>query len=466
MAAYKEIDRISRLLVHQRFALVGLLCMCLVGVAFEGAYAQRSQNREQATSRRKRAITKQSMTNWESKHYKVYTNAKREDVEKYVEHLDTVFEAYVDFFEGYKPRKRARKNVYILESWQDMVDFLKHYGVDGRHASGLFVQGGKLEGLVIFLGGHSEGSVKALLRHEGFHQAAHHFMGDGLPTWMNEGLAEYFENSWVVDGRVVKGVVNMMRVANMKAAIEQDKYMPLGNLLQMSGRQWSANMKQNIGSRRAKRSSNVTGGGHQYTQSWLVVHFFRHHEKQVVRDAFAKYMKAIGKGKTHKQAYNAAFTGVKMRDLETYWKEYVLNLEQDRFGEARFEIEFLAIVVNRFVQSKGNMLYRFNDQQLLSQLKDSEVTESVMVDRLDMRYVSTTDEDVWSYRDEEGNQTPYKIEKKKIADRTEVWITAEKVKPSMRAKIVIGQGGLKLGYKLDYAWDGFVYKRPEEKRTR
>ena len=49
--------------------------------------------------------------------------------------------------------------------------------------------------LAVYLEGQGRAAMRKTLRHEAFHQFADDRLGDGLPVWVNEGLAQIFEES-------------------------------------------------------------------------------------------------------------------------------------------------------------------------------------------------------------------------------------------------------------------------------
>ena len=53
-----------------------------------------------------------------------------------------------------------------------------------------------------FAGEHITAYTWHTVQHEGFHQFAHAVIGGDIPTWLNEGLAEYFGEALFTGGRV------------------------------------------------------------------------------------------------------------------------------------------------------------------------------------------------------------------------------------------------------------------------
>ena len=64
-----------------------------------------------------------------------------------------------------------------------------------------------------------------MLQHEGFHQFAFNHIGEALPTWINEGLAQYFEDAIIVGDKMTTGLANARRVEQVKQALEDGRAM-------------------------------------------------------------------------------------------------------------------------------------------------------------------------------------------------------------------------------------------------
>src|SRR5208282_5455503 len=58
--------------------------------------------------------------------------------------------------------------------------------------------------LAAFLDGQGRDALRRTLQHEAFHQFASVAIGKNLPTWINEGLAQVFEEGiWTGDGFIL-----------------------------------------------------------------------------------------------------------------------------------------------------------------------------------------------------------------------------------------------------------------------
>ena len=83
-----------------------------------------------------------------------------------------------------------------------------------------------------------------IVQHEGFHQFAHAGVGDRLPAWLEEGLAEYFGESLFTGRGYVSGVMPGWRVERVKKGIEGKQLMPWSSWMLIEKREWGKRLKQ------------------------------------------------------------------------------------------------------------------------------------------------------------------------------------------------------------------------------
>ena len=80
--------------------------------------------------------------------------------------------------------------------------------LQGRRAAWI---GGRLrseyKSLMAIAGEDTQRQTWHVVQHEGFHQFAHFVIRGELPTWLNEGIAEYFGESVFTGDGFVSGVI-------------------------------------------------------------------------------------------------------------------------------------------------------------------------------------------------------------------------------------------------------------------
>ena len=131
-----------------------------------------------------------------------------------------------------------------------------------------------------------------VLAHEGFHQFLGYELGLEVPIWLNEGLAQYFETSYVDNGRLHTGMVDRNKLRAAKYLFLSKRAPAVSDLLQMDRATFYAN-------------APVT-----YPMSWALVYYlmmrdntsysssnFRHYLQDLKssRDDIASFQRRFGR---------------------------------------------------------------------------------------------------------------------------------------------------------------------------
>ncbi len=146
------------------------------------------------------------------------------------------------------------------------------------------------------------------VQHEGFHQFAHYVIRGKRPTWINEGLAEYFEAGlWTGDG-FVTGVIQPGKLKRLQKIIHQNKLLPFEKMMSMSHAEWN----------RTLIASSQTGGVN-YIQAWSMVHFLVHGDNGRYREAFANHIKDLSRGMDWKESFANRFGN----DIDGFQNRYL-----------------------------------------------------------------------------------------------------------------------------------------------
>ena len=187
-----------------------------------------------------------------------------------------------------------------------------------------------------FLAAHLEGrTVEEVLRtlyHEGFHQFVRTAVSRTFPTWLNEGLAEYFsEATW--DGRgFTAGLVPTMRLHTVQEAIRHQEYVPLDRLFSLTADSWLQNVQ--TGGRRADI---------YYCEAWSVVQFLMHGEEGRHVRALDALLKAVAEGRPAEDARREVF-GPDLRAVEDAWARYMMSLTPSPKFQCRDNMEIIMVL--------------------------------------------------------------------------------------------------------------------------
>lgn len=126
----------------------------------------------------------------------------------------------------------------------------------------------------------------AIAAHEGWHQYTQRTFREGLPVWLEEGIATYMEgHRWEGARPVFYGWSNVERFDQLRTAAAKHELMPLRELLDAT--------PQGLLSGGAKSDSALT----YYAQVWALVHFLREDGDGRHRTAFESLLADVAAGR-------------------------------------------------------------------------------------------------------------------------------------------------------------------------
>lgn len=214
--------------------------------------------------------------------------------------LDKVFEEYRKRTTAFGGKIMTRLPVYLFSSHEDYV---AAGAVPG--SAGVFMY----DKLMAVVGKKATPFTWKLLQHEGFHQFVHAVIGGNIPTWVNEGMAEYFEEAVFTGDTMLSGAVPQTRLVRVRKALQTGAFRPLEELMLITTETWN------------KEISWIN-----YDQAWSMVHFLAHGENGKYTKYFDAFLRDVGvKGLDWKMAWTRNF-GQGTGEFETAWKLYWLGL--------------------------------------------------------------------------------------------------------------------------------------------
>ncbi len=289
----------------------------------------------------------QSLSTFQSRSFQVKTDVDRAIAMPLAEHMDTMYASYRDLLPGFAPRNSQRSTLYVLSDQGTYLATLAELGLDARNTGGVFFWSAIDSGLATWVEDRSRFRLKEVLQHEGFHQFARTHIGDGLPIWANEGLAEYFGYAMLVRGRLEPRLVPSRPLQRVSDAISRGMYLPFDELLRMDGREWGDRVRS--GDPRAAVA---------YDQSWSVVHFLLHAENRKYSRAFLKFLQLTSTGLDIEHSLQRAFGSTEFEPFESAWKRYIASLEADPLSEMVERLAFMAeglLTLHRLGEEVGSI---------------------------------------------------------------------------------------------------------------
>ncbi|MEM9064378.1 MAG: DUF1570 domain-containing protein [Planctomycetota bacterium] len=251
---------------------------------------------------------------YKTKNYTIHSDCDPAVVEQAARHMEGVNAEYSRRMRSFPVKNRNPVNVYLLNGRQRYLELLASKGINGAGSGGMFFISGSEQALVVYFS-EQEGYQRLwdVMEHEGFHQFARQRLGFNLPTWLNEGIAEYFERGDVHQGEFRTGYADPDEVEYLRRQVREDRMIPLETLLTLDGRVWNA---------------AVAAGGafDNYLQSWATVQFFVHAEDGRYQPYFLEFIRQIARGVDTQDAFRQAFKTDNLGLVESRIHKY---LERD-----------------------------------------------------------------------------------------------------------------------------------------
>lgn len=142
------------------------------------------------------------------------------------------------------------------------------------------------------------------VRHEGFHQYLHSLVGADIPSWLNEGLAEYYENAERQRNRLQGGQARPDHAKTLRDFWNGRNQLSLARFLHLSPRAFYSRPSVH------------------YAQAWQLVHFLQHGPREY-RPLFKKLLKELKSGAGTNAALTNTFGSVDLTAMSNALKGYV-----------------------------------------------------------------------------------------------------------------------------------------------
>lgn len=299
-----------------------------------------------------------------SRHYRIQSDLGDEATRLYAEHLDAMHDGYAKRFASLAQRVPEAPLVMMFASERDYIDVMRiRHGIDATGSGGMFFVAPTGAGLAFFTESLPRSRVLHVIQHEGFHQYAHSRFLNSLPPWLGEGLAEYFGQAILIDGRLVVGQSSPAAVEGVRQAIEAGKSIPMHRMLTMSADAWSENV----------RSGDA---GVQYLQAWSMVQFLSWADGGRYQAAFERYIGMIHGGIPSERAFVESFRTSDLDGFERAWRAWAVEQKPSSFGTAATRLTFLAEGM-KALSSEGIAVEGFDD--LISKLRERDFTTEVSI---------------------------------------------------------------------------------------
>ena len=197
------------------------------------------------------------------------------------------------------------------------ADYLHFTNDRLRNTGGVYIPKRNL--LAAFLEGQGRDGLRRTLQHEAFHQFAYNCVSPNLPVWLNEGLAQLFEEGIWNGESFWLGQAPPRRIRQLQSDLKRGKIIDFESMLRLTSEQWAANL---VGDHDL--------GATEYNQSWAMVYFLVHAKDKQGNEKFRgrliRMLQFLHDGRDGESAFREAFSD-NIRGFQDRFNEYAAALE-------------------------------------------------------------------------------------------------------------------------------------------
>ena len=252
----------------------------------------------------------------ETRHYRIHTDLDFELANDLAQRLEAMYSAYSWRLRVFAENGREipRFEVYLYRRQQD---YLNLTGQRMKHTGGVFMSGRNL--LASFLEEQGRDALRRTLQHEAFHQFAHTVISPNMPVWLNEGLAQVFEEAVWNGSNFSLDQVPPRRIRQLQADLQNRRFVKFETLMGLSPMEWAKRLE-----------IDQQTGATQYNQSWAMVYFLINarddDDGYRYRQRLLRLLELLHDGKEADAAFRSAF-GQNIEGFEKRFVEYARQLK-------------------------------------------------------------------------------------------------------------------------------------------
>ncbi|KAA3604946.1 MAG: DUF1570 domain-containing protein [Planctomycetota bacterium] len=237
-----------------------------------------------------------------SRHYQIASNVNQDICEDAAKALEDALRGYDRYLLPLPLMQDEAFRVFIFAGQGTYVDYAAGvFGAAGSHQT-VGMYSSLLKQLLIW-NTPDPHLMRATVVHEGFHQYFD-LVCPQSPTWLNEGMAVYFETAEYRSRQWKEGTLHQ----DMLKALDflREKWLPLKELMQMQPAAFYGDQADL-----------------HYAQSWSLVWFLRRHPD--AGELLQDFLKRLHQGEIRRDAQEAVFPESVIRELEPKWKAWLLE---------------------------------------------------------------------------------------------------------------------------------------------
>jgi hypothetical protein len=301
-------------------------------------------------------LSAQSMRVLDSQHYQIKTDLDAQLAEDLARRMDLMYDEYARRLVDFAPATDSTKP-FQVDLYAKRADYMSLTSNRFPNTGGVFMPARNL--LAAFLETQGRDGLRRTLQHEAFHQFAFTFISPKLPVWINEGLAQFFEEGIVIDNLVTVGQVPPRRIRQLNADMKAHRLVPFDKFLAMTDQEWEAAL------------ADRTRATAHYNQAWAMVHFLISstdpNGEPKYRSRFIAMLKEIHNGTDPQLAWQQQFL-TNIKGFQDRFLEWAQALQPT---ELALYIEHQDVLADMLIQLKSRGLVFSDVAEFKSRLENS-----------------------------------------------------------------------------------------------
>jgi hypothetical protein len=242
---------------------------------------------------------KDKWTRVKSKNFLLIGNGGEKDIRQVATKLEQFREVFTKLFPTVKFTTPVPTTVVVFKDDKSFASFKP------GHVAGFFQPGEDVNYIALSTETFGDQTPYAIIFHEYVHLLVNNSIGDDVPVWFNEGLAEYYSTFTISEDRkVVLGNL----IGSHLYSLRQERMLPLRTLFAVDHKSpyYNESEKKNI----------------FYAQSWLLVHYFIQNENGKRLPQLNQFFALLLKGVEVEKAFNQVFQ-IKIEEMEKELQQYL-----------------------------------------------------------------------------------------------------------------------------------------------
>lgn len=247
-------------------------------------------------------------------HYRIETDCDLELSNDSAKRMNAMYDEYARRFQSVVDV--ARLPVFRVCIFRHRDDYLALVGDTYINTGGLYVRDRHM--LAAVLEGQGRDALRRTLAHEALHQFLHEALPGDLPVWLDEGLAQMFEEGIWTGHDFWLGQVPPRRVRQLKSDLDAGRLVDFRTLAAVTPHEWASAL-----------GADHLRGLSQYNQAWAMVQFLTVYKdaagQEIYRPRLLRLLQLIHEGTDPSAAFSRVFSDA--ADIDRHFQSFVRTLQ-------------------------------------------------------------------------------------------------------------------------------------------